>query len=230
MGISDQYEDSGERSFMARYGFAIGGCGVAIIVVVMLSQVFSGHGSAPPLRKQEMVMVKTVTPPPPPPPPPTPPPQTEPKQQMVEQTPENEEKPVEEPVDQSPALGSNIQGNGPPDAFGLRGHNNGFLGGGGGGRSGGSRFGWYASEVIGTVGDALRQNPHTRGANFNLKVRIWSDDTGRVVRVKLAGTTGDPAVDDAIQNEILKGLQLKEPPPDGMPMPIVMRLSAKRPN
>jgi periplasmic protein TonB len=80
------------------------------------------------------------------------------------------------------------------------------------------------------VGDALRQNPHTRDATFSVKARIWSDLTGRVTRAKLAGTTGDRIVDNAIQNEVLTGLQLKEAPPDGMPMPIVMRLTGRRPD
>jgi len=225
----EQYEYGEKQTFMGRYGFVIGICVVALVGVGLFKQAFSGHSGPPPLKRQDVVMIKTAPPPTPPPQPPTPPPpQLEQKQQMIEQTPlEDEAKP--EPVDQSPSLGTNIQGSGAPDAFGLSGHGNGMLGGGTGGRSG-SRFGWYANEVVSSVGDALRQNPHTRSANFNVKVRIWSDDTGRVVRVKLAGTTGDAGVDDAIQNEVLKGFQLKEPPPDGMPMPIVMRLSARRPD
>jgi protein TonB len=232
MGHPEQFEYEEKRTFMGRYGFAIGGCVVAVIVVVMLSQMFSGHSNAPPARKQDMVMIKALPPTPPPPAPPTPPPQVEPKQQMIEQAQDTDPvKPVEQPVDQTPALGSNIQGNGPPDGFGLSGHGNGFLNGSGSGsRGGGSRFGWYASEVVSSVGDALRQNSHTRNASFNIKVRIWSDLTGRITRSKLAGSTGDLTVDNAIQNEVLNGLQLKEPPPDGMPMPIVMRLAGRRPD
>ena len=84
--------------------------------------------------------------------------------------------------------------------------------------------------MIKSISDALGQNSHTRSASFNIKVRIWSDAGGRITRAKLAEHTGDPAVDQAIEHEVLDGFQLKEPPPDGMPMPIVMRLSARRPN
>ena len=227
-GSEFEYEEA--PGFVKRYGFVIGGLVVVVVVVVLISQTFSGHGNAPAPKREDMVMIKTAPPPPPPPPPP--PQQVVQKQEMMEQTPLNDEvKPQEQPVDQSPVLGTNIQGNGAPDGFGLSGHGNGFLQGtGNSGNGGGSRFGWYASEVVTSVGDALRQNPHTRDASFNIKVRIWSDLTGRIVRAKLAGTTGDTAVDNAIKNEVLNGFQLKEPPPDGMPMPIVMRLSARRPN
>ncbi len=65
---------------------------------------------------------------------------------------------------------------------------------------------------------------------MNVTARIWLDATGRITRATLAGSTGDPATDTAIRQEILTGLQLQAPPPDGMPMPIVMRLKATRPN
>ena len=89
---------------------------------------------------------------------------------------------------------------------------------------------WYASAVQVTVSDALRKNPRTRDANFRVEVRVWADLTGRISRAQLVRTTGDSRLDDAIRNDVLAGLQLNEAPPDGMPMPIVMRLSAHRPN
>lgn len=150
----------------------------------------------------------------------------------MEQTPVDEQEAKPEPQDApSPAMGTNVAGNGAPDGFGLGGNKGGFLGGGAnGGKSGGSRFGWYAAMVIKSVTDALGRHPKTRNSSFNIKVRIWSDLGGRVTKAKLAETTGDPVVDEAIKNEILSGFQLAEPPPEGMPMPIVMRLTARRPN
>ena len=52
----------------------------------------------------------------------------------------------------------------------------------------------------------------------------------RVTRASLVSSTGDPAVDAAIKADVLTGLQLDAPPPEGMPLPIVMRLTARRPN
>jgi len=135
------------------------------------------------------------------------------------------------PADDAP-MGSNIQGDGPPDGFGLVGKGGGGrIGGLGSGKGGaGSKYGWYAGKVQSSVASALRTHKKTRAAAMSVKVRIWADSTGRITRAKLEGSSGDPATDRAITDEILSGLQLPEPPPDDMPMPIVMRISAKRPN
>ena len=114
------------------------------------------------------------------------------------------------------------------DGFGLGAGGRGGLAGGGGNGRVRSRFGWYAAEVQRTIQEALGRNRLTSRAQFENKVRIWTDMTGRVTRVKLEGSTGDPAVDRAI-GEALAGLQLQDPPPKDMPMPIVMRLAAHRP-
>jgi len=103
-------------------------------------------------------------------------------------------------------------------------------GGNGDGGGGGTRWGWYAGQVQARVKDALQKNPHTRSAAFRVEVRIWPDTTGRVTRVQLVGSTGHSAVDAAIKEEVLTGLQFQEPPPADMPLPIVMRLTARRPN
>ena len=80
------------------------------------------------------------------------------------------------------------------------------------------------------MSEALRRNPRTRGAKLRIEVRIWPDATGRITRAQLSGSSGDPAVDAAIRDEVLTGLQLPEPPPQGMPSPIVLRVIAQRPN
>jgi hypothetical protein len=61
-------------------------------------------------------------------------------------------------------------------------------------------------------------------------VRVWPDSSGKIARVQVTGTTGDSALDNAIRNEVLSGLNLNEAPPEGMPVPIVLRLVARRPN
>jgi TonB family protein len=151
---------------------------------------------------------------------------------MMEQAPVNAEevKPPTPAAAPSPALGTNVKGSGPADGFGLGRNGDGMVGGGGGGGRGGSRFGWYANAVIKAVTEALRKNPVTRDASFTVKVRIWADVAGRITRAKLAGSTGNLALDDAIRGGVLTGFQLPEAPPEGLPMPIVMRLTARRPN
>jgi TonB family protein len=65
---------------------------------------------------------------------------------------------------------------------------------------------------------------------MNVQVRVWADSTGRITKVSLGQSTGDPVLDAAIKGEVLSDVVLSEPPPPGMPMPIVMRFNARRPN
>lgn len=194
-----------------------------------------------PKKKSSSVSLVTIMPPPPPPPPtppPTPPPEQpeetkpeETKQEFVEETmpdaaPEPESAPEEAP------MGTNLEGPG-SDSFGLaKGGGGGMIGGLGksGGGGGGSKYGLYAGQVQSRVAEALRTHKKTRSAKLSVKVRVWADATGRITRATISGTTGDPATDRAICDEILTGLTLQRPPPEGMPMPIVMRLTATRPN
>ena len=167
---------------------------------------------------------------PPPPPPPTPPQQPTPEQKIEDQHEQKMEEPEEKPKDipekppDEPPIGTNIKGDGQGDSFGLSGSaGNGFGGGGG------SRFDWYAGQVQRRIADALRSNSTTRDATLSVKVRVWADSTGRISRVELAGSTGDPSLDETLRGRVLTGLQLSEGPPEGMPMPILLRLTARRP-
>ena len=81
------------------------------------------------------------------------------------------------------------------------------------------------------LGSALQSNTNTRTANFRVDVQIWSDRTGRITRALI---WCDPTVTQRLTtrstNNVLAGLVLQEPPPDGMPMPIVLRLTAREPS
>ena len=137
---------------------------------------------------------------------------------------------MEKPPEAPPALGTALKGDG-PDGFGLSGNGDGRIGGiGGNGGGNRSKWGWYAGQVQQSVVTALKAHKLTRSASMSLTVRVWADSTGRIVKASLSGSSGSAAIDTAIKNEILTGLQLQSAPPEGMPMPIVMRISARRPN
>jgi hypothetical protein len=94
-----------------------------------------------------------------------------------------------------------------------------------------SRFGLYTGQVQSWIEEALLQNNKTRTVLLlGVVIRIWVDNTARITRAQLVGTMGDPSLDSAITNEVLPGLQLKEPPPADMPMPIVVRVTTHRPS
>ena len=232
-------EEDDDPGFLQRHrGLVI----LAIVIVLGVVVTFAGKllsGKAQSSGRQSEVMVSLPPLPPPPPPKltPTPPPPTEqptpdqqqdPKQMEEQPTVQKEEKP-EAPKEKADApLGTGITGPGGGPDLGL-GSGLGGGGGYGGGGGGGSKYGWYASQVQSRIADAVRGNPRTRKASMNVVIRIWPDPNGRITKARLSGSTGDPALDATIRNEILTGLQLSDPPPADMPLPIVMRLTAQRP-
>jgi len=226
-----------DRSPYLRYGAAL-----ALIAALLGSVAYylSRHDDLPPPRQVREITIVNIIPPPPPPPPP---PQM-PEQKMIEQPkmaePEfKEDKPIEKPVDEpvKDAKNSDPPGPlaldakpvGPGDVFGLAGKPGGSPYGGAGG-GGGSRWGWYASIVQSQIESALRANPRTRNAVMQLQIRLWADGTGRVNRVQLVSSTGSSDLDATIRNDVLGSLMLREPPPRDMPMPMVTRVTARRPS
>ncbi|MEI9999461.1 MAG: TonB C-terminal domain-containing protein [Verrucomicrobiota bacterium] len=149
---------------------------------------------------------------------------------MVELKPQDKQppKPQEAKTDKAPAAPG-------PKAAGPA-SDNGIGGGGGdggdgiGGGGSGTVFGYYAGQVSEQIKAALERNDKTRTASFRIKVRVWSDSSGRIIRATLSGSTGDAAIDSIIRDQVLTGLQLQDPPPQGMPMPIVMVLHEVRPS
>lgn len=231
-----------EQNFFQRHPVAIGFAVIILAGVLVTMAITELNRQAPPSRAQQLSIVQLL-PPPPPPAPPTPPPvQQATPPPMIEQPkmiePENKPKEAikkdEPPKRQKEApsgpLGMKAKGEGGGDQFGLVGSpgGNALVGSGNGG--GGSRWGWYATQVQTRIEEALRNNARTRGAKMNVQVRVWPDKAGRITRALLTGSTGDPAIDNAIANEVLTGLQLPEPPPADMPTPIVLRLVARRPS
>ncbi len=235
-----------QQGFWRRHRLQIAIAGVALAMAAGLAWLMLAGDNSPPPRQVRELQIINVTPPPPPPPPP-PQQQPPPQQKMIEQpkmvTPEVKppDKPDDKPLDKPKAadkddapppgpLALDAKADGPGDVFGLGGKpgGRGLLGGGDGG--GGSRWGWYATQVQNAIEDAIHANPKTRVAVMQIEVRLWADQGGHITRVQLAGTTGDPEIDAALRNDVLPALTLSQPPPQDMPMPIVARITARRPN
>jgi TonB family protein len=233
------------RETWRAHGLAIGTAVTVAVAVIVGVVVFADGDARPPVRKiPEITMVTIEREPPPPVQEVEPPPEPEVvEEEMIEQPEIQEEeiRPEEPPPDDAPPpdpaqadqapgpLGLDMDGEGPGDAFNLAGRpgGNGLLGGGGGG---GSRWGWYAYDVQRQVEEALRRNRRTRTADTRVEVRLWVDAGGRVTRAQLKSSTGDPEVDAAIRDDVLASLRFEQPPPSDMPMPIVARLTARRPS
>lgn len=186
----------------------------------------SGKSSAPP-PKQEVMVVHTIaqpTPPPPAPPPPPPPMEVKKEEMIVE------EKVEEAPADPTPQVETALKGGGNTGMVLKSGNGSGNFAQRSAANADAMRRSAYAGQMKSRIQQALESNARTRKAGMTIEVRVWPDATGLITRAKLANSTGDRELDDIIQNQILTGLQISQPPPEGMPTPILMRITARRPN
>lgn len=226
---------------------------VAILVVAVLGVRWAAQQKReppPPRRAMQYTMVKIQPPPSRAPPPPPPrvaqPKEVEPQATRVEVKATDIPPPDSPPPASAPAapaagpLALAAEGEGPGDAFNLAGNPGGraLLAGGGpgdgtgsgaGGVGGGpgTRYGWYYARIAAEIEEAFRKNRRLTAASARVELRVWSDASGRITRVQLVRSTGDAQVDEAVQSVV--GLRLREPPPADIPMPMVARLTARRP-
>lgn len=229
--------------------------GLALLALVALGvRWVTGQRAAPPPRKaMQFTMVKVQPPPPParPPPPPVAPP---PKEIEPEQTTRVELKATDIPPPDAPPpsntppgapaagpLALAAEGTGPGDAFNLAGRpgGRGLLSGGGlgdgsgGGELGGAggsaaaRYGWYYDKIKGDIEKALRRSKKLSRASTRVEIRISADGSGHLSRVELLRSTGDPGQDEAIRS--LLGIEVSHAPPGDVPMPFILRFTARRP-
>lgn len=208
------------------------------------------HRQAPGPRKVMQFTVVNVQPQqarPLPPPPPVAPPkvqeQAEPQANRVELKATDIPPPDAPPPSSAPPAGGPLsiasEATGAGDAFNLAGNpgGRGLLTGGGlgdgsgdgqlGGGSAASRYGWYYSRLAAGIEDEFRRQKDLVSAATRAEVRVWVDPAGVVTRVQLVRTTGNPRLDQAIQSVV--GLRFREPPPDDLPMPMILRVTARRP-
>jgi periplasmic protein TonB len=235
-----EYDLEENRSLLRRHRglFVVLGIVVLGTAIVLAAIALSRRNQQTISHSDDLLMLQlpplpTPTPPPrptPPPQPTPPPPEERQDRQMLDQQPVKEEKktdaPKEKPLDAPAPLGTGITGPGGGPDLGL----GSGLGGGGGygdGGGGGSKYGWYASEVQDRIADAVRNDRRMRGGAMNVIVRIWPDATGRIIKATVS-SGGNTTFESTVQDSILTGLQLPDPPPADMPLPIVMRLEVQQ--
>jgi TonB family protein len=232
-GASQQRGGVGRAiGFAGRNRAAVIAAGIALVFVALLVFVLSHTATQPAPKPPPVVTIIAVQPPkPPPPPPPLPQPKmiSPPKEAMPEAKPVIPNQPPKAAPPKpagpaAPALGTSIHNSGAADSFDLSGNagGNGLIGGGGGGGGGGSYEGAVEADIV----SALSRNPVTRNASAGLQVRIWVNAAGVVTQVALDKSSGDPAVDSAVVNQVLPGMQLPPPPP-GTGVPMLMRLTGQ---
>lgn len=199
----------------------IGGGVLVLLLVLGLVWLIHGVMAGKQDKKERSVQVVTVVRPPPPPPDEPPPPPPEVKDEPLPQD-EPEPTPSDEP---SPAeqLGLDADGAAGGDAFGLAARK--------GGRditgSGGAVFAWYTGMIKDAMLDALSADARVRAKKFTVTVKVWVEPDGSIRTARLANSSGNRELDQAIEAALLQAGRVREAPPVEMPQPVSLRIVSR---
>jgi TonB family protein len=233
MSETDEHVGVVERTgnFIAGHRTPVIVTAIALALASALFYALLNTAAQPPEKQAPVITVVKIIPPKPPPPPPKP---------IVQQKtilPQKVVMPTPKPITPNqppklappkapgpPPLGTSIHNNTAPDSFDLSGDTsgNGLVGGTGGG-GGGSYDGVIAAEIE----SALTNDPKTRYASAGMRVDAYLNPAGTATRVVIVKSSGDPAVDNAVESDILHN-QFPPPPPD-KPMPIHINVNGQQP-
>ena len=165
--------------------------------------------------------------------------QIEKKEEVFTPDQADQDKPAGE-KDDTPAgenLGVDAEGTAGGDAFGLVGKKGGrsLLAGGGGSGGNGlerlsllSKYAFYTQVVEAEIRKAVLKHLDENGGEPKGKlqavVRISLDEKGSVVNFRIVGSSGNTRMDEAV-NQTISKTRISEPPPDGMPRTMTIRIS-----
>jgi periplasmic protein TonB len=160
------------------------------------------------------------------------PPEMEKKEEPKEQEQVSiQDKPQETPQDQPPPgnqLGLDAEGGAGGDAFGLVGNKGGrtLIGSGSGEQSLMKKYGWYVRILEDEISRELAKKGKIPSGNLRAYVRLVIDEKGAIVSHKIYESSGNTQMDNAV-NEILDFIKrLSEPPPEGMPRIVRIKISS----
>ena len=173
-------------------------------------------------RKKPPVVTLLPDKPPPPPPPPKEekkpePPKEDKKDMKVEPPKEQPPQAQNEPLKMEGAAGEG----GSPFAAGSVGRDY------AGGNIGGMQQGLFAGRLQRHIQEELNRHRKLREADYRVVLRLWLRRDGSVERAELASGTGNEALDQQIRDAVMQIGAMREAPPDNLPQPMRVRVTAR---
>jgi TonB family protein len=222
--------------------FVSGFVGLALLAsgVFLMNLMMSEEG---PKRKNQTSTVNLIKPPPPTvvkEKPPEPEPEVRKRhevKEIIDAGPEKSRSDEKQKSDEKPAgkqLGLDAEGTAGSDGFGLVGNKGGagLIGGGsgGGGSSLFAKYGWYnqmlQDELHRRVRKKLDENGGVPKTKLQAIVQITLDSRGKIKEFQIVSSSGDRKMDGAVE-EALKLTTVSQPPPEGMPKSMKIRISSQ---
>ncbi len=205
-----------------------------VVAIYIVKIVLSEDGP----HKKSSVTTVTLLKPPPPVQVKEKPPEVKPiekKEEIIQKIPQDQPKSAEN--DNKPAgdkLGLDAEGKAGSDAFGLAGNKGGrslLAGGDGMGRlSLLSKFAGYTQIVETEIRKKIMKRLDEEGGipkgKLQTIVRISVDNNGAVISSKIIGSSGNNKLDETVKSSLVH-IKISEPPPDGMPRTMDIKISSQ---
>jgi protein TonB len=202
--------------------------GIALLALALLAWgvrgMIGGKAEAP--KKPPKISLLPDKPPPPPPPPKEKPepPKADEKQVKAEPPKEPQPQARNEPLKMEGAAGDG------PSAFAAGTVSKEYIGGavGSGGIGGGRmQHGFFVDRLQRYLQEELNRNRKLRETDYRITLRLWIARDGSMQRVELTQSTGNAEVDALLKQTLLQIAAIRETPPESLPQPIRIRVTAR---
>lgn len=219
-------KESVVRVWLVRIALAL----AAVLLLVGLGMVLKSMLSGKVSGKKPVTTIKLMpdTPPPPPPPPKEPPkeqPKDQPREIKMEQPKQEAPQPPAEALKMEGAAGDG------PSPFAAGTVNNEYKGGDVATKIGGGasrhQFDWFTGMIKSRIEDALAKDPQLAKGKYKVVVHVWIKPDGKLDRFELAGSSGNSVTDERIKTALDQMQPSSEAPPEDMPQPIKLRITAR---
>jgi len=200
--------------------------GISLLALALLGLIGWGvmslmGGKSGKPRKAPVVTLLPDKPPPPPPPPKEekkPEPKEDKKDVKVEQPKEAPQPAQNEPLKMEGAAGDG------DSAFGAGTVGRDYVGGNVGGTA---QQGMYAGRLQRHLQEQLSRHRKLKESDYRVTLRVWLRRDGSVEKAELAQSTGNTALDEVLKEALLQVSAMREAPPENMPQPIRIRVTAR---
>lgn len=96
----------------------------------------------------------------------------------------------------------------------------------GAGKGTGRDFDQYARSLKDDLQGLLNRTDKVRGSEYRAAVALWIGPDGRIQKVEIIGTSGDPQLDARLREAIAERDRFKAPP-ESMPQPVKLSVTAR---
>lgn len=198
--------------------------GVAVIALVTWGiMTLMGAKTGKPRKPPTVTLLPDK--PPPPPPPPKEEKRPEPPKESNKEVKVDQPKEVQQPAQNEPLKMEGMAGDGDgPFSAGTVGKD--YVGGTIG-TTGGVQQSMFAGRLQRHLQEQLGRVRKLKESDYRVNVRIWLRRDGSVERAELVQTTGSGALDELLQESLMKVSAFRDALPENMPQPIRIRITGR---